>query len=366
MKTQRRRKLDSPGRTGFTLIELLVVISIIAILMSLILPAVQSAREAARRTQCLNNIRGLATAIINFSGGHGDVVPYLDEGGYNWPVCLLGYLDRNDIANNASYYNNLAIDVFTCPDDLNNFKTATGLSYGANAGYGEFPAINGAAVEAAASVGNMDCHAAYDYPWVNPGAIYPPSCPPPPRTNPPYNPYNGRADADVARDSGLFWHDLRGVSNCPYNNDPFRLKFDRISLLDGLGQTLMLIENSNCRNWGASNATYGPLGSSATFSAVLDTGVVVNRLDLVLGGPNQPLAIGGQVPIPVSRINSNRGFNPGASPFAGSNHPGLVTVAFCDGRARVLNDSIAFTVYALLMTPGGTRRGQGAVSDNQY
>ena len=366
----RHRWQRKARRAAFTLIELLVVISIIAVLMSLILPAIQSAREAGRRTQCLNNIRNLTFAMTNLATSNAGQFPHLDEGGYNWPVCLLGYLDRGDItgsANPAAYYNTVSLDVVTCPNDVDGFKAPDGLSYGANGGYGEFPAVNGIATEAAATSGNLDCHAAYDYPWVNPGAIYPPSCPPPPRTNPPYSPYNGRADADVAHDTGVFWHDLSAVSNCPYNNDSFRMTLNRISLRDGLGQTLMLIENHNARSWGASMLGYGPLGSSTTFSAVLDCAVVINRLDLVFGGVSTPLVITGQVAIPASRINSTtQENNQGASPFANSNHPGIVTAGFCDGRARVLNDSMSFTVYAELMSPGGSHRGQVAVGDNQY
>ena len=57
MATRQTTETQGPRKRGFTLIELLVVIAIIAILVALLLPAVQSARESARRTQCMNNMR---------------------------------------------------------------------------------------------------------------------------------------------------------------------------------------------------------------------------------------------------------------------------------------------------------------------
>lgn len=87
-------------RFGFTLIELLVVIAIIAILIALLLPAVQQAREAARRTQCKNNLKQLGLALHNYHDVHlafppGFILQEAD-GGYNWTwtVMVLPFIEQ--------------------------------------------------------------------------------------------------------------------------------------------------------------------------------------------------------------------------------------------------------------------------------
>ena len=111
-----RRRRPTLRRPGFTLIELLVVIAIISVLIALLLPAVQSAREAARRIQCTNNMKQIGLALHNYQDAFGSFPlggiearfgaswgEMLNATRISWRALVLPFLEQGNLYNSVNF-----------------------------------------------------------------------------------------------------------------------------------------------------------------------------------------------------------------------------------------------------------------------
>ncbi len=148
------------GRRGFTLIELLVVIAIIGVLIALLLPAVQAAREAARRSQCTNNLKQIGLALHNYHSAHNSfpmgqtrnasASPWVDRNWTGWSIHgqILGNMEQGPLYNAINWncipygYNGdgmgpknttvaySIVSTFLCPSDPNAPRNGTNSYHG--------------------------------------------------------------------------------------------------------------------------------------------------------------------------------------------------------------------------------------------
>lgn len=308
-------------RNAFTLVELLVVISIIGTLIALLLPAVQAAREAGRRTQCTNNQKNLALAVQGYSTAKKEYPGYVDSltttnlvGANNadgtnpqgiapvsWLVKLLPYLEREDLLDlwtqNHPYKlgagfqdpSLLSLDILQCPS--NPFASGgPSTVYVVNTGYQDYT------VTAA-----------------------------------------GSRTADFQANGVFHRRFERNRDPSSWIGETF-IKMTPENVKDGLSNTLLLSENVDAGNY------YDILE--------YQSGMIWHPWD-----PDDSQST--QLPLkPQWRINGQpttgqpQDYNQ-ARPSCG--HPDIVVVSMCDGRSLTINEDIDYLVYAALMTPWGKK-----------
>lgn len=390
-------------RSAFTLIELLVVMAIISVLASLILPAVQSSRRAARRAECLNNIRNLGIAFQNFHGTHNKLpaAGYWDvatsdpkgasdadvAGGYDftlqpptnklaglrysWVVELLPFLERSDLyqkwdfseegqmggaantqsglyihgGNNA--IGHTSVKVLACPEDPTVIPGRGNLSYVVNGGV--------------------------NYHWYV-------------KMRPQGTPEGVIGDSEPQQirarmQDNLFKQGLMYTSPSPAGSANARTIAKRHSfatVTDGLTTTILLTENINVGV--NSQGSWGGSGSNWALAHPFNTSFFISPT----GNPDQDCTRGcdvWQMQGPDSFVWSSinkRGSIPwtmfdgssandyaaginnfvagqfeGIAPYPNSGHGGGVHVVFCDGSARMLSENISGPIFAKLVSPAG-------------
>jgi len=370
-------------RPGFTLVELLVVIAIIGTLVGLLLPAVQSARESARRSSCINNLKQNGLVIQNFASANKDVLPHSTRPSasnavkrVSWVTRTLGYFEEQSLANqydlnNASNWSSTtnnsggttpnAVLVFTrlpsleCPSD-----PTTGQAFDADPSSttrpfayptgGEIAVVN--AGRTGFSSNGLFC-ATTDYSptvFVNPGT--PGAAKPYTGAKPKDRGTTDQNRGDMQGD-GLLAKDYTGTTNHRY-----------AQCTDGLSNTIALIESAgrpfhfvrgkrtaqgsdtNARvNGGgwcrpASDLSFGGMASTglATASSSSDSSINVSN-GLLVTSPND---YGG----------TDYGTEGTSAPYS-FHSGGVVNAVFGDGSTRSISDSVSIQIFAALVTRAG-------------
>jgi prepilin-type processing-associated H-X9-DG protein len=330
------------NKVAFTLVELLVVIAIISTLMGLLLPAVQSAREAARRNTCSNNLSQISKATIAYDGKMQFVPGWRNKLKWSttttsgtftppWSVMILPNLERKDIfaqAESGAACGQSRLEIYNCPSSPSSASSGNPIAYAGNCG----------------------------------------------------SPSQNKADG-VMLDT----------------KDASKISFDYVSSGDGCSSTLLLSEKcgpllNTLPNWnGSSNVTswdVPPLPwsvESQSHGAAYTTGLQYlghaqspPNADSPLNWDSLPLGF-----IVAGDSTSGKILNSGASSpitnerfsFPSSSHTGGVIVAFCDGHIRFISDSVAANVYSQLMTSNSTaastspfnyRTGLGVLNESDF
>jgi prepilin-type N-terminal cleavage/methylation domain-containing protein len=344
---------------GFTLVELLVVITIIGMLVSLLLPAIQSAREAGRRNTCQSNMRNAALALTNFEqnkkGYPGYAISIPKAGNTfivaSWVVPILPYLERNDLYQN--WMNpNLAINSTTL-DPMSSFQTRQSLVSQLN--------VLLCPSNPSPDLGDNPLHFA-----VNTGSAISAN------DNETLSIYTSAPNWPEDPNSGVFFDHATPLS---YVGKRSKITSDFLNVNDGTSNTIMMSENLQAGTWGL-NPRNTALPFPSAYAVRQSAGLVwyltgnqdntipptatfassynVNAIGINDSAKNAPPGV------PTGGNNGGAYFATGsastdlgglASARPSSSHPGGVNTAFCGGNMRFIVDEIDYKVFTQLMTP---------------
>lgn len=306
-------------RRAFTLIELLVVIAIIAVLIALLLPAVQQAREAARRSQCKNNMKQLGLALHNYHDTANTLPPgYIVTNNWGWNTMLLPGLDQ------APLYNLIASTAVASPVStgfgaiITNFPASpTSVVLQTNIPALRCPSDTGSATVAAGGT-------PVNYGRSNYVASFGPSFG---LTNLMQTPVTSLTYGGVAiNPAGAFFVNSRRNFS---------------TFTDGLSNTILVGER---RSVGLQNAQ--AVGGEAIWAGTTNAGVAIAGNGMIMGEMVTPIN---------STVNPEVIGSYAHSTGFGSLHVGGGHFLMGDGAVRFVSENISSATYALL----------GAISDNQ-
>lgn len=330
-------------RNGFTLVELLVVIAIIGILIALLLPAVQSARDAARRTQCLNNLKQLALACHSHADSKGQFPPGWEARGFGWTAFILPYMEQNSLFDSMNFEYSQASDptepgspnmlacatlvpAFRCPSMDQPEQADLGLTSGVP---GRVPASYGACASSLATADRGNSLGGTPQAAPNTAGLL-----------------NGRSP-NSNEHNGMF-----------YGGSDIRF----VEVVDGTSRTILIGErftdlefsrNGNTVDYWAIQSPQVRRFDEATFNALLGAGgseeATIRNWD---GGGNEMTEFAGSTNAPMNAILRPDVTGYYAEIGFGSWHLGGVNFAFADGSADYLSEDIDPGVYR----PMGSRR----------
>lgn len=323
-------------KRAFTLIELLVVIAIIGVLVALLLPAVQQAREAARRTQCKNNLKQIGLACHNYHDAYNCFPMGVGYSLWGWKVYILPYIDQSAQYNQINFTDGIDFTGGTCRGQGSACYTS---QHQANA-------LNAAGKQT----------------WANTGfAVY--ACPSDPLGNTPYSSTLNVINANYEGVCGNVNSPIRCGANYGPNSR------HRIICT----ATSTCIEPINTSNPGSEYNGVFSYGTKVTIGGVADgtsgTLMVGERAidkshswGWTLTGTEGDSMIGTGAPMWQGQFNNsgqNPPYNATTSPVFSSHHVGGAQFVLADGSVRFISNTINFLTYNAL----GTRAGGEVTGD---